>query len=44
MDRAFTWLGQFRRMSKDYDRLAETGETLVYVAVTRFMVRRLSRA
>jgi putative transposase len=44
MECALAWLGQYRRISKDYDRLAERGETLVYVAVTRFMVRRLSRA
>jgi hypothetical protein len=31
-------------MSKDYERLAETSETLVYVAMTRLMVRRLARA
>ena len=30
-------------MSKDYERLAETGETLVYVAMSRLMVRRLAR-
>lgn len=28
---------------KDYERLAETSETLVYVAMTRLMVRRLAR-
>ena len=30
-------------MSKDYERLAETGETLVYVAMSHLMVRRLAR-
>jgi hypothetical protein len=29
---------------RDYERLAETSETLVYVAMTRLMVRRLARA
>ena len=43
MERTFSWLGQNRRMSKDYERLAETGETLVYVAMSRLMVRRLAR-
>jgi putative transposase len=44
VERTFSWLGQNRRMSKDYERLAETSETLVYVAMTRLMVRRLARA
>ena len=40
----FSWLGQNRRMSKDYERLAATSETFVYVAMSRLMVRRLARA
>ncbi len=31
-------------MSKDYERLAETSEAFVYVAMTRVMVRRLARS
>jgi putative transposase len=44
VERTFSWLGQNRRMSKDYERLAETSEALVYVAMTRLMVRRLARS
>jgi len=33
-----------RRMSKDYERLPETGEAFVYVAMSRLMVRRLARS
>ena len=33
MERTFSWLGQNRRMSKDYERLAETSEAFVYVAM-----------
>jgi hypothetical protein len=33
-----------RRMSKDYERLYATAEAFVYVAMTRLMVRRLTRA
>ena len=29
-------------MSKDYERLCETEETLIYAAMTRFMVKRLA--
>src|SRR5215210_6415767 len=44
VERTFSWLGQNRRLSKDYERLAETSEAFVYVAMTRLMVRRLARA
>jgi putative transposase len=43
VERTFSWLGQNRRMSKDYERLATTSEVFVYVAMTRLMVRRLAR-
>ena len=43
VERTFSWLGQNRRMSKDYERLPETGEVLIYVAMSRLMVRRLAR-
>jgi putative transposase len=39
----FSWLGQKRRMSKDYERLPGTSEALIYVGMTRLMVRRLAR-
>jgi transposase len=42
VERTFSWLGQNRRMSKDYERLAETSEAFVYVAMSRLMVRRLA--
>lgn len=44
VERTFSWLSQNRRLSKDYERLAETSEALVYVAMTRLMARRLARA
>jgi transposase len=44
VERTFSWLGQNRRMSKDYERLATTSEAFVYVAMTRLMVRRLERS
>ena len=37
------WLGQNRRMSKHYERLPESSEAFVYVAMTRLMARRLTR-
>jgi putative transposase len=44
VERTFAWLGQNRRMSKDYERLCATGEAFVYAAMSRQMVRRLARA
>ena len=44
VERTFSWLSQNRRMSKDYERLAETSEAFVYVAMTRLMLRRLVRS
>ena len=44
VERTFTWISQNRRMSKDYERLAETSEAFIYVAMTRLMVRRLANA
>jgi putative transposase len=44
VERTFSWLGQNRRMSKDYERLCATSEVFVYAAMTRLMVRRLAHA
>ena len=44
VERTFSWLGQNRRMSKDYERLCASAEAFVYAAMTRLMVRRLARA
>src|SRR5947209_6875260 len=39
VERTFAWLGRYRRLSKDYERLPETSETLIYIA----MIHRMSR-
>ena len=43
VERTFAWLGQNRRMSKDYERLPESGEAFIYVAMSRLMLKRLAR-
>ena len=43
VERTFSWLGQNRRMSKDYERLCASAEAFVYAEMIRLMVRRLSR-
>lgn len=42
VERTFGWLGRHRRLSKDYERLPESSEAMVYWAITRLMVRRLT--
>jgi len=44
VERTFSWLGQNRRMSKDYEWLPESGEAFIYVAMSRLMLRRLARS
>jgi transposase len=44
VERTFSWISQNRRMSKDYERLPESAEAFIYVAMSRLMVRRLARA
>jgi hypothetical protein len=44
IERTFSWLGQNRRMSKDYEKLPESGEAFIYVAMSRLMARRLARS
>ena len=44
VERTFSWLGQNRRMSKDYERLPESGEAFIYAAMSRLMVKRLARS
>lgn len=43
VERTFAWLGQNRRLSKDYERLPQTSETFIYSAMCRLMLRRLAR-
>jgi putative transposase len=44
IERTFAWISHNRRMAKDYERLPESSEAFVYVAMTRLMVRRLVRS
>ena len=41
VERTFAWLDQARRLSKDYEELASSSETMMYVAMIRLMLRRL---
>ena len=41
VERTFAWLGRYRRLKSDNERLPETTEAIIHIAVIRLMVRRL---
>ena len=43
VERTFSWLGRYRRLSKDYEFLPQSSEAMVYLAMTRLMLKRLGR-
>lgn len=43
VERTFAWLGRYRRLSKDYEYLPRTSETMIYAAMTHLMLSRLAR-
>jgi len=43
VERTFGWLNRERRLSKDYERLTNTTEAFVHIAMARLMTRRLAR-
>jgi putative transposase len=43
VERTFAWLGRYRRLSKDYEYLTATSEAVIYLAMTRLLLRRLAR-
>jgi putative transposase len=42
VERTFAWITQCRRLSSDYERLTESSEAMISIAMTRLMVRRLA--
>ena len=43
VERTISWLTTNRRLAKDYERFVETGEMLLYLAMSRILLRRLTR-
>ena len=43
VERTFAWLGQSRQLSRDYERLPTVSEAMIYSAMSRLMLRRLTR-
>ena len=44
VERTFAWLGRYRRLSKDYEFSPETSETMIYLAMSLLMTRRIARS
>jgi transposase len=42
VERGFAWTARFRRLSKEYEYLPESSETMIYLAMSRLMLRRLA--
>jgi putative transposase len=41
VERTFAWLGRYRRLSKDYEHLPESGEAVIKIAAIHHYLRRL---
>jgi putative transposase len=41
VERTFAWVTRCRRLVRDFERLSETVEALIYACMTRLMLRRL---
>ena len=44
VERTFSWMGLYRRLSKDYEGATSSSEAMIYLALTRLMLRRLAHA
>jgi putative transposase len=43
VERTIAWIGRNRRLSKEYEYLPESSETMIYLAMSRLMLHRLAR-
>ncbi len=41
VERTFGWFNNYRRLSKDYEYDPKTSETMIYIAMTSLMLKRL---
>jgi len=44
VERPLAWLNQSRRLRTDYARLPQSSEAMIYLSMTRLMLRRLAAA
>ena len=43
VERTFAWLGRYRRLSKDYEFWPLSSETMIYLASSHILLRRICR-
>ena len=43
VERTFAWLGNYRRLAKDYETLSSSSETFIYLASCDLMMKRLAQ-
>ncbi len=43
VERCFAWFGNYRRLSKDYERLVTSSEGMIRIAFMHLMVRKLAK-
>ena len=41
VERTFSWLGKYRRLSKDYESLTDSSEAMIQLAMINLMIHRL---
>ena len=42
VERTFGWIGRYRRLSKDYEMLTASSETMILIVMTNVMLHRLA--
>ena len=43
VERTLAWISRYRRLAKDYERLTQTAQAMIYLAMTRLMLTRIAR-
>ena len=43
VERTIAWIGRYRRLRNEYEDLPESSEAMIYLAMSRLMLRRLAR-